>query len=293
MRRGGGSPNILRMHVTAKSLAVLPHVDAALSYLAPTTDRRPIRYAGRLAQEPPPDAATYERCRVQIRDARPIADVVSLDEEGFQLVPHRTAVGDFWNDQAVRRLYYPEMEALIADLAGASWAFVFDHTLRRRVFGLPDRTPGAPRQPAMEVQVGYTELSAPKRVRELTGQAAASLLGRRFAIVSAWRPIRGPLHDAPLALCDARSTAPHDLVATDLIGRARVDEAYSVTWNPHHRWLYFPGMRPDEVLLFKGYDSSADDVARFVPHAAFEDPSAPADRLIQESIEVTALVFFR
>ena len=66
-----------------------------------------------------------------------------------------------------------------------------------------------------------------------------------------------------------------------------------MTWSPDHRWLYFPGMRPDEVLLFKGYDSSADDVARFVPHAAFEDPSAPADRLIQESIEVTALVFFR
>jgi hypothetical protein len=46
------------------------------------------------------------------------------------------------------------------------------------------------------------------------------------------------------------------------------------------------------VLLFKSYDSSRDGVARFVPHTAFEDPSAPADRLIQESIELRAFAFF-
>jgi hypothetical protein len=50
-------------------------------------------------------------------------------------------------------------------------------------------------------------------------------------------------------------------------------------------------MLPNEVLLFKAYDSSLDGPARFVPHAAFEDPSSPADRLIQESIELRAFAF--
>ena len=50
-------------------------------------------------------------------------------------------------------------------------------------------------------------------------------------------------------------------------------------------------MRSNEVLLYKAFDSSLGK-ARFVPHTAFEDPSAPADRLIQESIELKAFVFF-
>jgi hypothetical protein len=37
------------------------------------------------------------------------------------------------------------------------------------------------------------------------GDEAEMLLKRRFAIVNVWRPIRGPLRDAPLALCDAQS----------------------------------------------------------------------------------------
>jgi hypothetical protein len=82
------------------------------------------------------------------------------------------------------------------------------------------------------------------------------------------------------------------LVAVDLIYRDRVGETYAVKYNPAHRWLYVPGMRQNEVLLFKDYDSSRNGVARFVPHTAFEDPSAPGDRLIQESIEFKALAFF-
>jgi hypothetical protein len=126
-----------------------------------------------------------------------------------QLVRHESATRNFWSDEEVARTYYPEMEDLIAAATGARWAFVFDHTVRRRIFGLADRTPGAPRQPPMHVHVDYTESSAPRRLREVMGQAATSLLRRRLAVISAWRPIRGPLYDAPLALCDASSVRGH------------------------------------------------------------------------------------
>jgi hypothetical protein len=49
-------------------------------------------------------------------------------------------------------------------------------------------------------------------------------------------------------------------------------------------------MRVDEATLIKCYDS-AEDKARFTAHSAFEDPTAPADALPRESIELRTLVF--
>ena len=44
-------------------------------------------------------------------------------------------------------------------------------------------------------------------------------------------------------------------------------------------------MQADEAILIKCYDSAADK-ARFTAHSAFEDPTAPADVLPRESIEL-------
>src|SRR5258706_1141623 len=60
---------------------------------------------------------------------------------------------------------------------------------------------------------------------------------------------------------------------------------------PAHRWFYVPEMRADEAVLIKCYDSAEDSTARFTAHSAFEDPTAPADVLPRESIEVRTLVF--
>jgi hypothetical protein len=106
-----------------------------------------------------------------------------------------------------------------------------------------------------------------------------------------WRPIRGPLRDAPLAMCDARSVSPGDLVASDLIYRDRKGEIYLMQHNPKQRWYYVPEMRAHEVLLLKCYDSDA-HCARFTAHSSFDDPTSPADAPARESIEVRTLVFF-
>jgi hypothetical protein len=64
-----------------------------------------------------------------------------------------------------------------------------------------------------------------------------------------------------------------------------------VTYNPSHRWFYFPRMRVDEALLLKCYDSETDGRARFAPHTAFHDPTTPVDAPPRESIELRTLVF--
>jgi len=268
----------------------LRQVDATLNYLSPLTERpRTFTY------DPPPGIARSnilpEAHVLPIRDVRPIADELSLDVEGFELIQQKSAVRDFWNEDEVRAVYYPEVERLLKAVTGADKVFIFDDTLRRRVTGAEDRAGGAPRQPATRVHVDHTAKSGPQRVRDFFGDDAAALLRGRVQVINVWRPLIGPLRDSPLAMCDARTVSPEDLVTSDLVYRDRVGETYSVRYNPAHRWYYVPEMQPDEALLLKCYDSRTDGRARFLPHTAFEDPTTPANVAPRESIEIRTLVF--
>lgn len=267
----------------------LPHVNAPLNYAAPTAERlRNYTY------EPPPGIArsniVSDTHVMPIFSLRPVARAMSLDRQGFALLHQPSPVRDFYDDEEVRRVYYPEVERTLMQATGAQRAFVFDHTVRRRVPGAEDRT--APqRQPVPRIHVDHTEQSGPQRVRDLLGDEAETLLQGRVQVVNLWRPIRGPLRDAPLAVCDARSVAPQDLVPSDLVYRDRTGETYAVRFNPEHRWYYVPEMQTDEALLLKCYDTRTDGTARFAPHTAFEDPTVGPDILPRESIEVRTFLF--
>ncbi len=273
-----------------RPLLDLPYVNADLHYLGRMTER-PRNYT----YDPPPGVprsnTVHETHRVPIHDLRGIEAEISLDREGFELLGQVSKVRDFYDDAEVRAVYYPEAERFIAEATGANRVFVFDHTVRRRVQGASDRIAGQPRQPATRVHVDHTAKSGPRRVRDLLPAEADQLLKSRVQIINLWRPIRGPLRDAPLAVCDAGSVAPEDLIPSDLVYRDRVGETYAVNFNPEHRWFYVPEMQPDEVLLLKCFDSATDGRARFMPHSAFEDPTAPADMAPRESIELRTLVF--
>ena len=231
----------------------------------------------------------YEGRRVFIEDGRPIGDAFSIDREGFALVPHQTAAADLYDEASLRELYYPETEALLKAETGASKVLIFDHTIRtshQRPRGV-----GLPREAVLRVHNDYTLKSGPQRVRDLLPDEAGARLKKRFAIVNVWRPIVGPLQQFPLALGDAASLSPEDIIATDLIYPDRVGEIYSIAYNPKQRWFYFPEMTRDETVLIKTYDSDAAR-ARFSAHTAFDDPTHPNPRILRESIEIRALVFF-
>jgi len=268
----------------------LSYVKADLHYLSRMTER-PRNYTF----DPPPGVprsnTVHETHQVPIYDLRGVVPEAALDREGFELLRHTSAVQNFYDEDEVVKQYYPEAERLIAEATGASRVFIFDHTVRRRVHGADDRAAGLPRQPATRVHVDHTAKSGPQRVRDFFGDEAEALLRGRVQVINLWRPIRGPLRDAPLAVCDARSVAPRDLVPSDLVYQNRVGETYAVTFNPSHQWFYVPDMQPNEALLLKCFDSATDGRARFAPHTAFEDPTAPADVLPRESIELRTLVF--
>ena len=277
--------------MTLETLGIdtLPVVEAELTYLTPMTER-PRNYTYDPPAGEPRTNITPAPHRVRIRDLRPVAENATLDEQGFAVLRHHSAVCGFQSEDEIRGVYYPETEALIKHTTGASRVFIFDHTVRRHIPGTLDYREGV-RQPARRIHVDHTARSGPQRVRDLVPEDAEELLKGRVQIINLWRPIKGPVLDAPLALADASSVAFEDLVPSDLVYRNRVGETYAVTHNPRHRWFYLSRMQPSEAFLIKCYDSKTDGRARFAPHTAFTDPTAPADAPPRESIEIRTLVF--
>lgn len=247
------------------------------------------------AYDPPPGERrsniVLEEIPALVADLRPVADRFSLDGNGFQLIGHKTAVRDFWDEAQTLALGHPEAAEIVKAATGASRVVVFDHTLRRRQTATPDRTQGLPRQPATRMHVDQTVRSGPRRVRDLMGDQAEDLLTRRAAIINVWRPVARPALEWPLAVADAASVDPADLIPSQLRFEHRTGEIYGVAHNPSHRWYYVKDQRPDETLLIKCWDSDQ-RVARFAPHGAFEDPTSPPDAPPRESIEFRTIAFF-
>ena len=278
------------MGLQNEKIAASSFVTADLNYLSPSSDR-PRTYTFEPTSGQPRSNIVPEPHSLPIHDVRPISGTLSLDREGFALVRQASAVKDFYNDDEIKAVYYPEAERLIKAATGADRVFVFDHTVRKRVPGAADARDGGPRQPVARVHVDHTERSGPQRVRDLIPDEADELLKGRVQIINLWRPIKGPLLDSPLAVCDARTVKSDDLVAADLVYPHRVGETYSVKYNPEHQWFYVPQMTADEILLLKCFDSKTDGRARFAPHTAFADPTTPKDAPPRESIELRTLVF--
>jgi hypothetical protein len=265
-------------------------VTGSLTFIERTPEK-PYTYA-----YAPPEGTAATNVRTQARDveitnARPYADRLKLDVEGFQVVGHRTAVRDYWDEAQTLALGHPETAELVKAVTGASRVVVFDHTLRRRLEGTADRTPGVARQPANRVHVDQTVASGPQRVRDILGDQAEALLKRRAAIINVWRPIAHEARDWPLAFADARSVSADDLIPADLVFRHRRGEIYFLAHNEAQRWRFVPDLRPDEAILIKCWDSDP-NVARFTPHTGFEDPTTPAGTPPRESIEFRTIAFF-
>jgi hypothetical protein len=262
-------------------------VQAPLNYLAPMNEA-PYSYA---YEAPPGVPQTNRKVVAQvvpIHDARPIADRLTLDREGFAFVREPSEVRDFYNDEEVRRVYYPECERILMRATGASRVVVFDHIVRNSALAGKNGI----KQPAKGVHNDYTIASGPQRVRDFFSDEAEVLLKKRFAIINVWRPVRGPVEESPLAVCDAESLRESDFVASALIYPHRKGEILSVNYNPNHRWFYIPAMQPDEAWLLKCFDSATDGRARYTAHTGFDDPTSPPNAAPRESIETRAFVFF-
>ena len=275
---------------------------------------------------------------MEVHDARLLegARRPSVGRNGFELL-HRPLLRrdlDFLDDPQVCGEYYPQCADAIRAETGAAHVIPFDHNVRSATaYKAKVQSKGGQRvgRPEHITHGDYTLLSAPERLRMLAeppsktdtmrefvepgqGLLEPELVDRglasdgRFAIINVWRNIaHEPVAVHPLALCDAQSVRPEDLVVFELHYPDRVGENYFSKHASRHRWYYYPEMTRDEALLIKQWDSAgtlarsdgaradADDQAApctFSFHSAFTDPSTPQDGPDRWSIEVRCLVVY-
>lgn len=266
-------------------------VTASLQFLA-TTDEMPVALVSEPGLGPDKHSWTTAEHDVVIDDARAMAEQLDLDRQGFALMRHPTAVRDFYDDDEVRRVYYPEMEALVRSVTGAGKVIVFDHTIRVDDEDMQARL--KVRAPVKGVHNDFTTRSAPQRVRDLLpADEAEARLKKRYGSINVWRPIRGPVETKPLVICEYGSIDDQDLVAAERrYPDGRIGGIYYLVHNPKQRWYYFPRMERDEVVLLKCFDSLTDGTARWTVHGSFDDPNSPTNATPRESIEIRTLLFF-
>lgn len=264
-------------------------VRAEIEFLAPGTER-PFTYAHEAPCGGEPETARFVSHAVEIRDLRG-AQALRLDEHGGTLGRWPTRVRRFDDDDHIREHYYAESAEIIQAALGASRVVVFDHNVRRGGSSGPRADGHAVGRPVHHAHTDYTPRSALERLRHELGPHAEAGLSR-YLQVNLWRPIRGPVRDAPLAVCDATSVAPEALRAVELRYPERTGEIYYLMHAPAQRWYFASNMTVDEAWLFKNFDSAPPGPGRVAPHSAFTDPRH-RNVLPRESIEVRALALFR
>jgi len=213
------------------------------------------------------------------------------DASGFDLINSPSQVDNFLDKQQIETVYEKEIEALIKAHTGAYRVKIFDHTVRASDPEL--RESKQVREPATLVHNDYTATSGFVCLNENLGDEAQALAKTRFQIINIWRPLVDPVENFPLALCDVRSIDENDVVDAERRAPNHTGEIMLATYNPKHRWFYFSNMRPDEVLLFKTFDSIDQGRTTSSIHTAIELPDAPVNAKPRESIESRAFVFYQ
>jgi len=155
-------------------------IEATLNYLA-ANGEMPVTHVGVPGMSDVRSSATPDPRRVTLHNGRPDAEHFTLDRDGFRFVRHDTKVTDFFDEEQLRRVYYPEMEELVKAESGARRVVVFDHTLRTA--DDEQRAAQKIREVVRRVHNDYTEWSAPQRVRDILPDEAEALLRGRFALI--------------------------------------------------------------------------------------------------------------
>jgi hypothetical protein len=286
-------------------------VEAEINYLLPGGPAINRRFVSAGVEV---NTGTYASYPVQVRDARPIADRFTLDNSGFTLLAHTSAVTDFMNKEEVDRIYPDESAEAIKAATGADFVAPMGWMVRTAGDLTKYRKPvkgythkGGVQPPAGEAHIDTSPQRADMNARAVYARVRPNGPGyRRFIYSSFWRAFSEPPQDWPLAVCEAGSVAPDEgvenvLVIADSIpegeglfapiaGEDKLPAAAIFHYNPAHRWWYVSNMTRDEALLLKFHDSDR-SVAWRTPHTAFRDTSFE-NANIRASIEVRSVAFF-
>lgn len=239
----------------------------------------------------------WETHQVNIQDARGSECDFTLDNYGFVFRRYPSDFNCFTDRRLVEDKYFPEIEQILrSELQGLDKIFIFDWRLRRSkheitqdVIDLNDPTNYL--KPSGSVHVDQSPAAVLNRIRLQFPDDAGKLLKGRVRILNVWRPIKYTVEDWPLTLCDGSTLSSSDLVECDHIRRHYQGSTLYLLPNPKQKWYYLSKQHPDEVTIFKNFDSSTKVKATRAAHGSFSYNSSKSGISPRESIEVRALVF--
>jgi hypothetical protein len=272
----------------------LHYVTAPMAYISPSMERA---YSDLV--DPSKSTTQVEVHQVRVYDARPVANSLSLEEEGFILqrrqAPTRLPLDPELMDAnrsrrfdmpPINQAYWEELLPMLKSLSGGREVIPLAGALTAR------RSAKA-RQPGWEAQVGMAHADVTKASADAFLEATIEALGRevapfsRMAVYQTWQVISPPPHDSTLAFVDSRTVTAADFVFNDChFGTSNTVwddfESRIARFSPDHRWYYFSNIEPDEVLVFKGYDTANTNGDNYI-HGAIDNPAD--DVLPRSSVE--------
>ena len=289
-------------------------VNALLYYSAPLVEHgREDDWVIDAVSAPPEVLYNFRKIAIEaeITNLRESADFhPTLDRAGFEMLAAPSRVDQsalLDGSTSSLEAYQHETEALLKSLTNADAVVFFDATFRREDASAPAESTNI-RSAHLRVHVDQNPRSA--RARAINHGGADARRFRRFQIINIWRPLIEPVRNFPLAFCDYASIDPAaDLVPTRLNYPEWLKdrENYSLKHSSAHRWYYWEALSPDEVVIFKCYDSACRDlpsigdgdthdmsmdVAGLCPHTAFFDENGPRTGRLRTSLEMRALLFY-
>ena len=234
--------------------------------------------------------ANTTKHRVVVHDARAalVNGEIELDTNGFALLRHESAVRDFRDDDDIRTVYYPEMEALVGAATGAEEIFIVQHVVRT------EDTSDFNKAYARFLHCDYTlhdPRDTARRALSRRDLPLADYADREFAWYNTWQPFDHRAEKNPLAVVDASTVDPGEVLDYHYTGYGATGRSAMPLYNPGHRFYYVPRMAPHELLLMKQLDTRSGR-STLCPHTSFDNPASDEDAPPRRSIEVRVMAVF-
>ena len=229
---------------------------------------------------------------IDVINGRELNPPPTLDSHGFQLLIAPTKL-DLMDTDIVRSQYYEQCREMLLKATGCQEVRGGGHEYRNG-FGGESGPRGA--KPTPNGSGGAYALGIHADMCAVVEDAFLRIIPdeRHFQSINIWRSTKLDelIETMPLAVCDMRSVDPNDIVFGDGMNTGNIKQYTKVVdqrivYSPKQWWYYFPDMSPDEVLIFRQYETRQETLnLRTVFHQAVKDPNTRPNAPMRSTIEV-------
>lgn len=237
-----------------------------------------------------------EKHKQVIQNARQSEKSITVKDNGFALVKldSKMAYEDFENEERVKAVYLVEVAEMLQKLVGASRVQVFEYVVRKEDVNYPIST-GKPykyNQPTTMVHIDLNKDWARKLAITLNHRIGLEKLpSENYRFYNIWKPLRGPVMNRPLALCDNSKLDLDTIMTADVVYQDFAVNNECMRYSEGQEWYFASNQTASEAWVFEQGDPKL-DTRHGVPHCSFEHPKREVDEVPRETIEVRALAFF-